>query len=693
MRIALAVAAVIGVTSFDAVSTTGGGTCSSPLDCNAKGCYDCSCTDGQCACADGWLGDHCETPFCANRTDGCSGHGSCQQTLHNISCVCDDGFIGDHCETATCALKCKHGGSPNADCTACTGCLGAWSGKLCGTWDTTVPASKLMSKLHAFANASQKMLDDQAQFNPVCRQGHECVGWGVDGATGKPTTFPIVHLSYDPTRTDKKFNKLSEPVEVESNHVVSPVWASADGARAFPRIENYVQYVDTTYAGASPAPRGANGLYSSGFAYAFNTYFQKADDRALSVARATKSYISMSLPVDPTTHMRQYQLDRYAELFLQSLPPAYDTTENKKQFQFFIERYGTSFATSATMGGVVEQYSSWKSWLTNSQMGGFTAESLAKNAQIDLSAKTGLPGPSTAHDAGYAGNTQVGALECLGGDASVSCDTSFAKWAATIPMSPVLIDYELSPISDLITDPDVKASLEVAAKAYVQEQQAAWAALSKCPPTCGPKGAGSCATGASSCTCSNKGLAGRMCTGCAPAAVRGTFTDKNGNKHSGVVTVPCNHKDVVAWKGESPCTLGAGGAKCVGTGSVSCRRAANGDLEAHVHQPSCTVTEHGDDDQKDDDSDDGTTTHAHRLRGAPTGAWGVYSRAGYGGAPTTTAQCGRFDARSSAGAGITGASATVEAAPDKHGPCYTIPSGRRRNKIQDCQLKGKCEFV
>ena len=47
----------------------------------------------------------------------------------------------------------------------------------------------------------------------------------------------------------------------------------------------------------------------------------------------------------------------------------------------------------------------------------------------------------------------------------------------------------------------------------------------------------------------------------------------------------------------------------------------------------------------------------------------------------------------SIGAGITGASATVEATPDKHEPCYTIPSGRRRNKVQDCQLKGKCEFV
>ena len=74
-----------------------------------------------------------------------------------------------------------------------------------------------MQKLDQIANASQKMLDRQRQFNPICRQGHECVGWGVDGATGRPTAFPIVYLSYDPSRTDKQFNGMAEPVEVVAN--------------------------------------------------------------------------------------------------------------------------------------------------------------------------------------------------------------------------------------------------------------------------------------------------------------------------------------------------------------------------------------------------------------------------------------------------------------------------------------------
>ena len=60
-----------------------GADCAGPMDCNAKECYDCTCTNGQCSCGDGWSGQQCDTPFCVNRTEGCSGHGNCQQSLHN----------------------------------------------------------------------------------------------------------------------------------------------------------------------------------------------------------------------------------------------------------------------------------------------------------------------------------------------------------------------------------------------------------------------------------------------------------------------------------------------------------------------------------------------------------------------------------------------------------------------------------
>ena len=207
----------------------GGGTCDGALDCNARECYSCSCSNSKCKCGGGFSGPHCEQAFCVNRTVGCNGHGNCQQTLYNTTCACDKYYSGDHCQIKECSLDCKHGGLPNKACDTCVGCKGAWTGTLCDKWDSTVPHDRLMAELLEITNASKKMLQDQQPFHPICAEGHECVGWGVDGTTGKPTPFPIVHLSYDPSRTDKKYHGLSEPLEVQSNHVVNPVWGSVDG--------------------------------------------------------------------------------------------------------------------------------------------------------------------------------------------------------------------------------------------------------------------------------------------------------------------------------------------------------------------------------------------------------------------------------------------------------------------------------
>ena len=50
----------------------------------------------------------------------------------------------------------------------------------------------------------------------------------------------------------------------------------------------------------------------------------------------------MSLPVDPVTKTRKYYFDRHASDFINSLPPTYETDDDKQQFRHFIEYYGTS---------------------------------------------------------------------------------------------------------------------------------------------------------------------------------------------------------------------------------------------------------------------------------------------------------------------------------------------------------------
>lgn len=327
--------------------------------------------------------------------------------------------------------------------------------------------------------------------------------------------------------------------------------------------------------------------------------------------------------------------------------------------RYFIENYGTSFATSATLGGLVEQYSVWKSWLTDPRLGGFERDTLARNAQIDFCAKTGLPGPGGAPSAGYDKTTRtLEPLECVGGDSTVSCDANFAQWAATIPQSPVLLDFTLAPISDLITDPDVKAGFELAAKEYIQEQRDAWAAQNKCPPSCGPPGSGSCSAGQDACTCSYGGLAGRMCTGCAPMSVRGTFTDIKGGTHSSTATLKCGEAAEV-WSGGVKCDVLYEGS-CYAGGEVKCERTNNGNLVATVSQSKCST-------YVVEDDDNGQRNH-------------------------TTGSCGGFDGHSTPPSGVTGGSATVTA-DDEHKRCEFFPSSRRRRSTKKCSVKAACEFA
>ncbi len=502
----------------------------------------------------------------------------------------------------------------------------------------------------------------------------------------------------DPARADKKFNGMSEPLEAIATHVVNPVWSSTDGANAFPRVEDFVQHVNTQYAGASPVPKGTAGIYSRGFGPAFQSFFQMDDDRALSVVRASKSLLSMRLPVDPHTHTRQYEFDRHASDFVESLPPLYDTEDNKAQFRYFIEKYGTSFATSATLGGMVEQYSSWKTWLTDARLGDFTREKLVRNAGIDFARATGLPGPAVAHDSGYdADHVVVHSLACLGGNPSVGCDADFAGWAKTVAGAPVLLEYELSPISDLVTDPAVKKALDQAVQEYVREKQAEWAAVDKCPTNCGAAGAGSCVAGRdSSCQCAYAGIVGRMCTGCAPMTAKGTFTDAFGHVQTGTATVPCDGTPRAFWSGASLCQNGGRlHHRCSATAVASCARGSNGNLQAVLAQPACDApcssSPPGLQEEEEEEEEVARRLLTQRKLPVPICS------------PRQSIPCGPFDAQSSASdanpvtdqaatVSLAGKDVPVKKSKDKYMYCRTSWD-KKQKAYPFCELGVTCEFA
>jgi hypothetical protein len=117
-----------------------------------------------------------------------------------------------------------------------------------------------MVGLNTLSNKSQALLNSQKQYNPLCKQSQECVGWGADGSTGSPALFPVIELTYgDPA---KEHHGFREPVEAVVSPHVSPAFAYS--TQAFPEISDFTDYVDTSIRGASP-PGGSNGIFGDSF--------------------------------------------------------------------------------------------------------------------------------------------------------------------------------------------------------------------------------------------------------------------------------------------------------------------------------------------------------------------------------------------------------------------------------------------
>ena len=163
--------------------------CTKPSDCNSLNCDDCFCHLEVCNCTGtGWSGSNCQIPFCSQTDNStCSNHGSCTMTPHAVFCECNPGFTGTRCETATCSIHCGHGGTPNAACTQCDNCKGAWKGALdqgtpfsapvSSTYSTAIPINSYVCGTdHVFSpivNATNKLFVNQTlpmyqQLVPRC---------------------------------------------------------------------------------------------------------------------------------------------------------------------------------------------------------------------------------------------------------------------------------------------------------------------------------------------------------------------------------------------------------------------------------------------------------------------------------------------------------------------------------------------
>jgi hypothetical protein len=380
------------------------GHCTSAHDCNAPACLDCACQNGRCVCTEGWSGPNCVTPFCTNRTAGCSGHGDCSATISNISCTCDLGWVGPRCAAKVCNITCTHGGVPDKACTRCEGCLGAWSGLHCETWNaSSVPAGALAARIAALQNKSRAKLEADLQYNPICKPGQECTGWGVDATSGKVADFPMLSLDFTGEQPEWHGFKFAKGTLVKG--IDSPDY-SLD-TKAFQHFDQYMDYVTGLWA--SGQARG--GGYASSLDAIYDDIFQSSADASLGTTVATYELYEMSLIPDASEPSRYHlEMDTFALEALQGLGP---WAQDKANWRQFFGAWGTSVVTSSRSGGI-EQLNLYPSTALNNFSGPWLEAQARCKATHEMQ-KGAVCDPDPFCSKYISGKD----ARCFGGDASV----------------------------------------------------------------------------------------------------------------------------------------------------------------------------------------------------------------------------------------------------------------------------------
>ena len=483
--------------------------CAGPLDCNGRECEDCKCVNSVCACADGWTGTTCSVPFCVNRTSGCSSHGDCEQSAKAISCACDAGWSGPRCETAVCPLKCLHGGTPDAKCTTCVGCRGAWSGKLCDAWNATFSNATVAAQLVTLKTASLKSLQTSLKYHPICKQAQECVGWGVDLGTGKVSQYPQIDLDF--SGDTPSWNGLKYPEGISLSPSQAPAFVF--DTHVFPTIADFHTYV----SGLRAQQEGRIGTYADALA-SVEAVFDSLSDWFPSITQATYELYNMAL--DPgATHT----MDPAALAALETLAPTY--AQDPTNWDTFFSNWGTSVVSKSHSGGLLE----FMSYASTSLVGfgaadPFSSAQLQAEAQLVFTNGTRLGGHTGAVDPRYRAHSFPGshAYRVHGGEATAAPlgRSDLSAWFTSLRAAPVLTSFELLPLSAFVADTELAAALDAATAAYIAKTTAPWARnISHCPPSCHAHGACAAGHGHAACTCDDDHV-GRQCSVFAPAPTR-----------------------------------------------------------------------------------------------------------------------------------------------------------------------------
>jgi hypothetical protein len=383
------------------------------------------------------------------------------------------------------------------------------------------------------------------------------IGTGVDITTGQ-WRLPIIKLSYNNSRswTNSKGKMFRLPSQATFDTIPTGIYNPETDTFV---IETMGDYVNLIFSWANSKAVGGMFSHQKSLQDVFNTYFN--GDFSLAIIQQYYPIYKLTLPIDPTTKTRNYELDRFAKRALDFLPPDYSSDINKALYQEFVANWGTSYTVESIDGGLLELMSFFQTRIITN--GEFSKQELANQVQIDFDNVLGKPDGKTLAK-GYEENRKLSTLDCMGGDAAEYCDPKKlqSQWIPSIEDSATSIEYSLADFTELISDQTKRSNIQQAIAAYIAEQEAAWKNMNTCPVCVW----GTCHKPNQYCDCENSKITGRTCDKCISGwtGIKCTTPVCSQGCQHGTCVAPDNCQCSGHFTGSScsQCTSGWSGSEC-----------------------------------------------------------------------------------------------------------------------------------
>eukprot|EP01086_Lenisia_limosa_P001939 TRINITY_DN1408_c0_g1_i3.p1 TRINITY_DN1408_c0_g1~~TRINITY_DN1408_c0_g1_i3.p1 ORF type:complete len:736 (-),score=95.11 TRINITY_DN1408_c0_g1_i3:53-2260(-) len=403
---------------------------------------------------------------------------------------------------------CKHGGESNSDCTLCTNCSMGWNGTHCDKW-VGGETDALLKGLQVIIDSSIAHQKNISHVNPLPGQ----IGVGCDLTTGH-LLLPVVELTYNNANRTWT-NLFGDTWRIPDQSTFEPLPTGFDIPEQTEQIfETISDYVHETFS-TSEDKESHGGIYTSmADIQSINKEFFTAD-QGMSVIHEGYPVYKLTLPVDPATKDRKYNLDRFASQAIDFLPPSYTTDQDKARYQRFIKYFGTSFTWKARNGGIVEMISVFEldllyDAIIHKSGKVFTKDQILQQVVLDFNKQRGK-GPTSGLDDDYVKHRTSASFNCIGGDATIKCSAATINdWMKTIVKLPTVLDFFVADVSQLISDPVKRSNIQQAIQSYVHEKAIKWDNINHCPSCVW----GSCTPPANTCQCSSATILGRHCNRC-----------------------------------------------------------------------------------------------------------------------------------------------------------------------------------